>query len=49
MAELFDTTKENVSVHLKNIFKDAELEIDSTVKEFLTVQNEGGRSTSSCR
>lgn len=46
MAELFDTTKENISVHLKNIFEDGELEMDSTVKEFLTVQNEGGREVS---
>ena len=43
MAELFDATKQNISLHLKNIFEDGELEHDSTVKESLTVQTEGSR------
>ena len=43
MAELFDTTKQNVSLHIKNILKDGELPEAATVKESLTVQNEGGR------
>lgn len=43
MAELFDTTKQNISFHLQNIFKEGELSKDSTVKDFLTVQKEGGR------
>ena len=34
MAELFDTTPENVLMHLKNIFQDNELEESSTTKEF---------------
>ena len=37
MADLYDTTKQNISLHIKNIF-DEELDINSTVKEFLTVQ-----------
>ncbi len=44
MAELFQTTKQNISLHLKNIFADNELARDATVKDFLTVQFEGGRS-----
>ena len=41
MAELFDTTKQNISLHLKNIFEDGELEPSASVKESLTVQIEG--------
>ncbi len=44
IAELFDTTKQNVSSHLKNIYDEEELSEEATVKDFLTVQNEGGRS-----
>lgn len=43
MAELFDTTPQNITIHLGNIFKDAELDEKSTCKEFLLVQTEGGR------
>ena len=38
MAELYDTTKQNISLHIKNIFDEEELDENSTVKEFLTVQ-----------
>jgi hypothetical protein len=38
MAELFDATKQNISLHLKNVFDDGELDADSVVKESLTVQ-----------
>ena len=41
MADLYDTTKQNISLHIKNIFDEAELIGSSTVKEFLTVQKEG--------
>ncbi len=44
MAELFQTTKQNVSLHVNNVYKECELEEKSTVKEYLTVQNEGKRS-----
>ncbi len=44
MAELFQTTKQNISLHLQNIFADGELERGATVKESLTVQLEGDRS-----
>ncbi len=46
LAELFGTTKQNISLHLQNIFKDHELEPEATVKEILTVQKEGGRDVS---
>lgn len=37
MAELYGTTKQNISLHIKNIFDENELNENSTVKEFLTV------------
>ena len=46
MVVLFHTTKQNVSLHIKNIYKEQELQQDSTVKKYLTVQNEGGRDVS---
>lgn len=44
IAELFQTTKQNVSLHAKNIFADNELAPEATVKASLTVQSEGGAS-----
>lgn len=46
MTELFQTTKQNISLHLNNVFKEGELDKDSTVKECLTVQKEGNRQVS---
>ena len=43
MAEIFDTSKQNISYHLINIFNDLEIDKESTVKEILTVQTEGDR------
>lgn len=43
MAELFDTTPENVLMHLRNVFKDSELDEAATTKDFLAVQTEGAR------
>jgi len=43
MAKLFQTTKQNISLHVKNVFKEGELEEISTVKDYLTVQTEGKR------
>ncbi len=40
MAVLYKTTKQNISLHIKNIFDENELDENSTVKEFLTVQSE---------
>jgi len=46
LAELFQTTKNNISIHVKNIFEEGELAQNATVKEFLTVQKEGNRDVS---
>jgi hypothetical protein len=43
LAELFQTTKQNISLHVKNILSDGELAEGTTVKESLTVQTEGDR------
>lgn len=43
MAELFEQTKQNISLHINNCYKEGELEKTATVKEYLTVQNEGNR------
>jgi len=44
MTELFQTTKQNISLHINNIFKEGELDSKTTVKEYLTVQHEGKRT-----
>ena len=41
MAELFNTTKQNVSLHINNIFKEGELNKNSVVKEYLTTAADG--------
>lgn len=41
IAELFDTTKQNVSLHVKNIFESGELDENSVVKDFLTTATDG--------
>jgi len=41
MAELFDATKQNISLHLKNIIEDGELNANSVVKESLTTAADG--------
>jgi hypothetical protein len=43
MAELFQTTKQNVSLHVRNLYEEGELTREGTVKESLTVRSEGGR------
>ena len=43
MAELFDCSTDNISLHLKNIYNDGELNEISTVEEFSVVQREGNR------
>ncbi len=44
MAELFDTTPQNITMHLKSIFKEQELNEKATCKDFLQVRKEGNRS-----
>ena len=41
MTELFKTTKQNVSLHINNIFREGELMSDSVVKESLTTAGDG--------
>jgi len=43
MVELFQTTKQNISLHINNAFEEGEIEPLTTVKEYLTVQKEGIR------
>src|SRR3989344_5873362 len=41
LAGLFQTTKQNISLHIKNIFEDEELQQNSVVKDFLTTAADG--------
>ena len=41
--QIYKTTQQNISLHINNIYKDNELEKDTTNKKFLLVQNEGNR------
>jgi prophage maintenance system killer protein len=43
IAELFGTTRENITMHLRNIFNEGELDEEATSKDFLQVRNEGSR------
>ena len=43
IAEVFGGTKQNISLHINNIYKEKELDKISTVKYYLTVQKEGNR------
>jgi hypothetical protein len=40
LAELFDTSKQNISLHINNILKDKELNPNSVVKEYLTTASD---------
>ncbi len=44
LAELFETTKQNISLHIINIYEEGELTPEATVKEYLTVRQEGKRT-----
>ena len=43
LAEIYDTTQENISMHISNIYADKELEEERTYKKFLLVRQEGNR------
>lgn len=43
IAELFQTTKQNINLHILNIFEEGEISREATVKKYLTVQKEGAR------
>ncbi len=44
MAQLFNTTPENILMHLKNIYNEGELNQIATTKDFLVVRKEGNRA-----
>ncbi len=44
LAELFDTTRQNLTIHIANIYESAELQEVGTCKDFLQVQQEGARA-----
>jgi hypothetical protein len=44
MAELFQTTQQNISLHLQNLYEEGELTAEATHKEFLSVRREGSRN-----
>lgn len=44
LAALFQTTKQNIGQHVRNVLADGELEAEGTVKEFFTVGREGARN-----
>ena len=46
MAELFQKTPQNITMHIGNAYKEGELERESTCKEYLQVQQEGKRKVS---
>lgn len=41
--DLFQTSKQNISLHVKNVLAEGELQAAATVKDYLTVQTEGTR------
>ena len=43
LAELYDTTRQNIGQHIENIYKDEELPREATIKKFFIVQQEGNR------
>ncbi len=43
MADLFQTTKQNISLHIKSVIEEGELFPEATVKKYLTVRQEGNR------
>ena len=46
LADLFQTSKQNIGQHIKNVIEEGELPENSTVKNFFTVQKEGSRAVS---
>jgi hypothetical protein len=46
LADLYQTTKQNISLHVRNILSEGELSEEATVKDNLTVQTEGSRQVS---
>ena len=49
MAELYQTTPQNITTHINNTYEDGELDMDSTCKDYLQVQSEGDREVQRAR
>lgn len=49
MAELYQTTPQNITTHIKNVYADGELDANSTCKDYLQVQTEGTRKVERAR
>lgn len=43
LAEIYNTTRQNIGQHIDNIYKDGELPREATIKKFFIVQNEGNQ------
>lgn len=43
MIELFQSSKQNISLHINNVFREKELDKDSVVKEYLTTASDGSK------
>ena len=46
LAQVFQTTRQNIGQHIKNIHEEKELDPSATIKNFFIVQTEGGREVS---
>lgn len=44
IAELFQTSVPNISMHIRNVYEEGELQPEATIKKFLTVRREGSRA-----
>lgn len=44
IAELFQTSVPNISMHIRNVYEEGELQPEATIKKFLTVRQEGRRA-----
>ncbi|MCK5071104.1 MAG: virulence RhuM family protein, partial [Desulfocapsa sp.] len=44
VADLFQTSKQNISHHVRAVLEEGELQLEGTVKQYLTVQQEGSRT-----
>lgn len=46
LAQVFQTTRQNIGQHIKNIYEEKEFDPSATIKKFLIVQTKGGREAS---
>jgi hypothetical protein len=44
IAELFQTSVPNISMHIRNVYEEGELQPEATIKKFLIVRQEGSRA-----